>query len=61
MSQDLLTAIALMIVLEGVVPFLSPDLLRRMMASMAEMDDRSMRIGGLISMLVGVGLLYLVR
>jgi uncharacterized protein YjeT (DUF2065 family) len=59
--QDLITALALMLVFEGVVPFLSPDTLRRMLATLAEMDDRSVRITGFITMLCGVGLLYLVR
>ncbi len=50
-----------MLVLEGIVPFLSPDTVRRMIATMAQMDDRSMRIAGLLSMLAGLGLLYLVH
>ncbi len=59
--QEFLSAVALMLVLEGVVPFVNPDYLRRMLATLAQMDDRSVRIAGLISMLFGVGLLYLVR
>ncbi len=50
-----------MLVLEGIVPFLSPDTVRRMIATMTQMDDRSMRIAGLLSMLAGLGLLYLVH
>lgn len=61
MWNDLWAALALMLVIEGLVPFLSPDLLRRMLASVAQLDDRSVRIAGLISMLCGVALLYLVR
>lgn len=61
MWNDLWVAMALMLVLEGIVPFLSPEALRRMMAAMAQMDDRSMRIAGLISMLAGVALLYVVH
>jgi len=59
--QDFLSAVALMLVLEGVVPFVNPDYLRRMLSTLAQMDDRSVRIAGLVSMLSGVGLLYLVR
>lgn len=59
--QELLTAVALMLVIEGIIPFVSPDALRRMLATLASMDDRSVRIGGLLSMFCGVGLLYLVR
>ncbi len=61
MWNDLWIAVALLLVLEGIVPFLSPDAVRRMMAAMAQMDDRSMRIAGLVSMLAGLGLLYLVH
>ena len=61
MWNDLWAALALMLVIEGLVPFLSPDALRRMLASVAQLDDRSVRIAGLISMVCGVGLLYLVR
>lgn len=59
MHRALLSAIALMLVLEGVLPFLSPDSWRRMVIRLAQMGDHGLRIGGLISMLLGVGLLYL--
>jgi len=61
MWNDLWVAMALMLVLEGMVPFLSPDTLRRMLVTLMQMDNRSMRIAGLISMVAGVALLYLVR
>jgi uncharacterized protein YjeT (DUF2065 family) len=61
MWTDLWAALALMLVLEGILPFLSPDTLRRLLAGMSQVDNRSMRISGLVSMLTGVGLLYLVR
>ncbi len=61
MWNELLIAVALLLVLEGIVPFLSPDTVRRMIATMTQMDNRSMRIAGLLSMLAGLGLLYLVH
>ncbi len=61
MWNELLIAVALLLVLKGIVPFLSPDTVRRMIATMAQMDNRSMRIAGLLSMLAGLGLLYLVH
>jgi len=61
MWHDLLVAFALMFVIEGVWPFLSPGGLRRALLSMAEQDDRYLRGAGLVSMLVGVMLLYLVN
>ena len=61
MWQDLLVALSLMLVIEGLMPFLSPRRLRETLRMMAEMDDRSLRIMGFISMLAGVIMLYLVR
>ncbi|NEV60934.1 DUF2065 family protein [Thiorhodococcus minor] len=59
--HDLLTALALMLVIEGIWPFLSPGTFRRILAMMALEGERPLRIGGLLSMLLGVGLLYLVN
>ena len=59
--QELLTALALMMVLEGMLPFLSPQGLRRTLLTLAEQDDRSLRTMGLITMVAGVALLYLVH
>jgi uncharacterized protein YjeT (DUF2065 family) len=58
---DLLSALALVLVIEGVVPFVSPQSLRRMLATVSQLDDRSLRITGLVSMICGVVMLYLVR
>lgn len=61
MLNDLIAALALMLVVEGVLPFLNPAALRRTLQSIGQLDDRSLRTAGLISMLAGVLLLYLVR
>jgi len=61
MWHDLFVAVALLFVIEGVWPFLSPVGLRRTLLRIAEQDDGSLRSVGLVSMLVGVGLLYLVN
>lgn len=61
MWSDLLAAVALMLVLEGIMPFLSPAMLRRTLLAAAQMDDRTLRLTGLASMVAGVVLLYLVR
>jgi uncharacterized protein YjeT (DUF2065 family) len=59
--QDLLAALALVLVLEGMVPFLNPQSLRRMLETVSQLDDRTLRIAGFISMLCGVVMLYIVR
>lgn len=43
------------------MPFLSPRRMRETLRTVAEMDDRTLRIVGLVSMLSGVAMLYLVR
>lgn len=59
--QKLGVAIAMVFVIEGIIPFLAPGRWRRLVATMAELDDRTMRAMGLCSMLLGLGLLYLVN
>ena len=61
MWHDLLVALCLVLVIEGIVPFLYPRRWREMVMMLAEVDDRTMRIVGLMSMLLGTGLLYLIR
>ena len=58
--QHLWIAISLVLVIEGILPFLYPERWRRLVAQMAMVDNKSMRIIGLISMLCGIGLLLLV-
>jgi uncharacterized protein YjeT (DUF2065 family) len=61
MWQDLWAALALMLVIEGILPFANPRGFRRMMQMVGEMDDKALRNGGLFTMLAGLVLLYLVR
>jgi hypothetical protein len=61
MWHDLLVALALLFVIEGVLPFLAPSLMRRAMLEVARQDNRSLRLSGLVSMLAGVAFLYLIN
>ena len=58
---DLLAALALVLVIEGMVPFINPQSLRRMLETVSQLDDRTLRITGLVSMIIGVIMLYVVR
>ena len=58
---DLLAALALVLVIEGMVPFINPQSLRRMLETVSQLDDRTLRITGLVSMIIGVVMLYVVR
>ena len=51
-------AIALVFIIEGALPFLSPGRWRNMLAIASQMDERGIRYVGLGSMLFGVLLLY---
>ena len=59
--HELAVAFCLMLVLEGVIPFLDPQRWRALVAQLALVEDRSLRLMGLVSMLVGTGILYLLR
>ena len=61
MWNDLFTALALLLVVEGMLPFLRPERWRRVMNTIAKQSDQVLRVMGLVSMLVGVTLLYAVR
>lgn len=61
MWHDLVVALALVLVIEGIMPFLNPNSLRNLLSVISKMDDRSIRIGGLTSMIVGVALLHFFR
>ncbi len=58
MPQEVIIAVCLVLVLEGILPFLVPDAWRRAVLKMAMMPPRQIRIMGLMSMLTGVCLLY---
>lgn len=61
MKTSLLAALALMLVLEGILPFLAPALWRETFRKMTEMSDGQLRFVGLTSMLGGLLLLYLIN
>ena len=61
MSSMLLSAFALMLVIEGVLPFLVPQMWRETFRRLTEMSDGQIRFIGLTSMLVGLLLLYIAR
>ena len=60
-SSVLLLALALMLVLEGLLPFLAPRVWRDAFARLVALPDNQLRLAGLTSMLAGLLLFYLVR
>jgi uncharacterized protein YjeT (DUF2065 family) len=61
MWQDILTAISLYLIIEGMIPFIGPNLFRQSVMRIAQMDDNGLRITGLTVASVGVIMLYIVR
>ena len=61
MGTLFLMALALMLILEGVLPFLAPDLWRDTFRRITQMSDGQIRFVGLSSMLVGLLLLLWAR
>ena len=59
--SDLLAALALFFVVEGMIPFVNPAGMKRALEKLLTLGDRELRIAGLGSMLVGVAILFLVR
>jgi uncharacterized protein len=58
---ELLAALGLFLVLEGMAPFINPRGLKRALARLIEVPDRDLRIAGLGSMLVGIIILFASR
>ena len=58
---DIFSALALMLVFEGIMPFISPRGWRNTMLQASQLPDKTLRHIGLASMLVGVVLLYMMR
>ena len=58
MSSTLLTAFALVLVIEGVLPLLAPASWREMFRRVVEFEDGQIRFVGLFSVLAGIVLLY---
>lgn len=61
MWQSLATALCLVLVIEGLMPFLAPGAWKRMLAAVSLMGDRPLRVAGLLCMLTGTACLYLIR
>lgn len=59
--QVLPVAIALVFIIEGMMPFISPNRWRTMLVIAEQMDDRMIRNVGLSSMLLGIAILYLMH
>ncbi len=57
MIHQLLLALCLVLVIEGILPFIAPSQWRRVLVTIISLNDGQIRSVGLVSMLTGVVLL----
>jgi len=58
---EILTACALVLVLEGILPFVGPSRYKQLVAQMVRLSDNQLRTAGLAVMIAGLVLLFFVR
>ena len=61
MWHDLLLALALILVIEGLLPFVNPGGFKQAMQMISQMSEKQLRISGFVSMTLGVLLMYIVK
>ncbi|MFB1035331.1 MAG: DUF2065 domain-containing protein [Sinobacterium sp.] len=61
MWHELLIAICLVMVIEGIMPFLAPKTWQELLVSVSQLASKQIRLIGLASMLIGVALLYIIN
>nr|VFK38748.1 MAG: hypothetical protein BECKSD772F_GA0070984_102717 [Candidatus Kentron sp. SD]VFK43419.1 MAG: hypothetical protein BECKSD772E_GA0070983_102516 [Candidatus Kentron sp. SD]VFK78847.1 MAG: hypothetical protein BECKSD772D_GA0070982_102716 [Candidatus Kentron sp. SD] len=61
MWHNFLVALSLVLVIEGIMPFLSPERTRGTLEMMLQMSNGALRSTGLVSMVIGVILLYILK
>ena len=59
--KQIAVALSMVLVIEGILPFLSPRRWRSVAELAGRVDDRTVRMLGLCSMLAGTAMLYMVR
>jgi uncharacterized protein YjeT (DUF2065 family) len=61
MWEIILTAFSLVLVIEGILPFINPASYKKTLLEVVKMPESNLRIMGLMSMIAGVIMLYLVN
>ena len=58
---EILTAVALVLVIEGMLPFVRPGRYKQLVAQIVRLSDNQLRMFGLTAMIIGIVLLFIVR
>lgn len=61
MANELLTAFALVLIIEGLLPFVAPAFWQKTIRDLSKLDPKTVRVGGIVSMLAGAILLNVLR
>ena len=59
--ETLFSAIALILIIEGIIPFINPQGLRKMLIRVARLDDQTLRFAGLTAIVIGYFIWTVVR
>ena len=59
--SEIMTALALVLVIEGLLPFASPGRYRQMVAEIVRLSDNHIRTGGLVIIVMGLVMLFVIR
>jgi len=59
--SEILTAVALLLVIEGMLPFIKPSRYKQLVAQIVRLSDNQLRVFGLTAMIAGLLLLFIVR
>ena len=59
--SEILTAVALLLVIEGMLPFVKPSRYKQLVAQIVRLSDSQLRVYGLTAMIAGILLLFFVR
>ena len=59
--KEILTAVALVLIIEGLLPFASPGRYRQMVAEIVRLGDNHIRTVGLAVIVIGLVMLFIVR
>ena len=58
---EILTAVSLLLIIEGMLPFIRPSRYKQLVAQIVQLSDNQLRIFGLSAMIAGLLLLFIVR
>lgn len=61
MINDFISAICLCMVVEGLLPFINPQIWKTLMRKAIDKPDAFIRINGLISIILGTIFIYILR